>query len=76
MAGCLTLTWLMAMAGWLSIDDDHQPLAISHFQGFVTGFPSLTHWFHPPRSARMVVTPRSLSMSTARALVASSCHAQ
>jgi len=43
---------------------------------FVTGFLSLTHSFHPPRRARTFLTPRSFSMSAARALVNSSCHAQ
>jgi hypothetical protein len=37
---------------------------------------SLTHAFQPPTSARMFFTPRSLSMSAARALVNSSCQAQ
>jgi hypothetical protein len=40
------------------------------------GLPSLTHSFHPPRSARMLFTPRSFSISAARALVASSTQAQ
>src|SRR4051812_30147656 len=41
-----------------------------------TGFPACTHSFHPPRSARMLFTPRSFSISAARALVASSTQAQ
>ena len=44
--------------------------------GLVTGLPSFTHVFQPPMRARTFLTPRSLSMSAARALVASSFHAQ
>jgi hypothetical protein len=41
-----------------------------------TGWPALTHSFQPPRSARTFFTPRSFSMSAARALVNSSRQAQ
>ena len=46
------------------------------FVAFTTALPALTHSFQPPRSARTFFTPRSLSMSAARALVNSSCQAQ
>jgi len=43
---------------------------------FSVGFPFFTHSFHPPVRARMSIAPRCCSMSTARALVASSRQAQ
>ena len=47
-----------------------------YFFPVTTGLPSLTQTFHPPSSALIFFTPWALSMSAARALVASSCHAQ
>ena len=47
-----------------------------YFVPLAIGLPAFTHSFHPPRSARTFFTPRSFSMSAARALVASSCQAQ
>ena len=47
-----------------------------HFFPFATAPFAFTHVFHPPTSARTLLTPRSLSMSAARALVNSSCQAQ
>ena len=41
-----------------------------------TGLLVFTHVFQPPTSARTFLTPRSLSMSAARALVNSSRQAQ
>ena len=41
-----------------------------------TGLLPLTQSFHPPKRAFEFLTPRLLSRSTARALVASSCQAQ
>jgi hypothetical protein len=42
----------------------------------VIGLFVFTQVFQPPMSARTFFTPRSFSMSAARALVNSSCHAQ
>ena len=51
------------------------PCAACHLP-VTTGPLSFTHVFQPPTSARTLFTPRSLSMSAARALVNSSCQAQ
>jgi four helix bundle protein len=52
------------------------PSKLGPYFPFAIGFLPLTHSFHPPSSALTRLTPRSCSMSAARALVASSRQAQ